>query len=240
MKIQIKQAIEKNMTSSKSLEAPEPILDKKTVKELTNREILKDEYKEFELGNDTYSMCFKSLHTVCAQKMELLPKDWQRCFQSAIFVFCIQALLLVMINLAFLDETMTIKSPTMVVTLGARFICSILMHLQVEGDVRQGQKMMKFATNHPEEFSMPKIAFMIGLMQFLGGFFCELACITFLSTLDKTIDVIIKFIALGSIAKIDDFYAAALPSENKVKKNAKKGEDAIFVSKHRRNIDRSE
>ena len=100
--------------------------------------------------------------------------------------------------------------------------------------------MMKFATNHPNEFTMPKLAFMIGLMQFLGGFFCELACITFLSTLDKTIEVIIKFIALGSIAKIDDFYAAALPPENKVKKNAKKGEEAICVSQHRRNIVRSE
>merc|ERR1712100_932685 len=73
-------------------------------------------------------------------------------------------------------------------------------------------------------------------MQFLGGFFCEIACITFLSTLDKTIDVIIKFIALGSIAKIDDFYAAALPDENKIKKNADDGADVMKITYHRRNI----
>ena len=33
-------------------------------------------------------------------------------------------------------------------------------------------------------------------------------------------DVIIKFIALGKIAMIDDMYAAAMPKENKLKRNA--------------------
>jgi hypothetical protein len=33
-------------------------------------------------------------------------------------------------------------------------------------------------------------------------------------------DVIIKFIALGKIAMIDDMYAAAMPRENKLKRNA--------------------
>ena len=79
--------------------------------------------------------------------------------------------------------------------------------------------MMKYAVNHPLEFNTPKIAFMIGLMQFLAGFLCEMACITFLSTQTATIDVLIKFLALTSIAKIDDFYAGALPDANKVKKN---------------------
>lgn len=98
--------------------------------------------------------------------------------------------------------------------------------------------MMKFVTNHPSEFNMPKVAFCVGLMQFLGGFACEVACITFLSTIDKTIDVIIKFIALGSIAKIDDFYAAALPPENKVKKNAALAAGAMKITKYQRNINR--
>jgi hypothetical protein len=108
----------------------------------------------------------------------------------------------------------------------------MLMHLNVEGDVRNGQKMMKYATNHPELFNLPKTAFCIGLMQFIGGLACEFACMFFLSTISKSIDVIIKFIALGSIAKIDDFYASALPEENKVKKN--KGRAELKISNHRR------
>jgi len=56
------------------------------------------------------------------------------------------------------------------------------MHLNVEGDVRNGQKMMKYSTNHPNDFNMPKIAFTVGLMQFIGGLACEFACLFYLST----------------------------------------------------------
>ncbi len=33
-----------------------------------------------------------------------------------------------------------------------RFICAILLHIQLEGEVRQGISMMKYSNNHPEEF----------------------------------------------------------------------------------------
>ena len=45
----------------------------------------------------------------------------------------------------------------------------------------------------------------------------ELACILYLGSINAEIDVIIRFIALGSIAKVDDFYYSALPAENRVK-----------------------
>jgi hypothetical protein len=52
------------------------------------------------------------------------------------------------------------------------------------------------------------------------------------TTLAAPIDVIIKFIALSSIASIDNFYGNALPGENKVKKNFAKGKPVF--TKHRR------
>jgi hypothetical protein len=97
--------------------------------------------------------------------------------------------------------------------MGARFVCSILMHLQVEGDVRQGLRMMKYVTNHPFDFSNPASAFFVAVMQILGGLFAEIACILYLSSIDTAIDIIIKFVALASIAKVDDFYASALPAD---------------------------
>jgi hypothetical protein len=136
-----------------------------------------------------------------------------------------------MVNFFLFGELEIIPAPTLE-TLTARFVCCMLMHLNVEGDIRNGQKMMKYTINHPESFNLPKIAFCIGLMQFIGGLACEFACIFFLSTISLSIDVIIKFIALGSIAKIDDFYASALPEENKVKKN--KGKANLKIENHRR------
>lgn len=42
-------------------------------------------------------MAFRGLHRESAKKMELMPKDWQRAFQSAFFVFIIQGILLTFI-----------------------------------------------------------------------------------------------------------------------------------------------
>ena len=91
---------------------------------------------------------------------------------------------------------------------------------------------MKYATNHPTEFYLPMIAWSIGFMQGIGGILCEIACVLFLSTIEDVLMIIIKFIALGSIAKIDDFYAAALPDENKVKKNRARAN--LEIKNHRR------
>lgn len=93
----------------------------------------------------------------------------------------------------------------------ARFVCAILMHLQVEGDIRNGLMMMKYAVNHRKAFRSPGRAYSIGFMQFVGGLGAELACVSFLCTQTDTIRTLTKFIALAFISKVDDFYAAALP-----------------------------
>ena len=46
-----------------------------------------------------------------------------------------------------------------------------------------------------------------------------MCCIIYLGSINTAIDVIIKFVALASIAKVDDIYAGALPEDgNKIKK----------------------
>ena len=107
--------------------------------------------------------------------------------------------------------------PMSATVLGTRFLCTILMHLQVEHDVSQGLRMMKYSTNHRSKFVEPNSAFAIGLMQTLGGIAAEFFCIIFLCSLEDPIEIIIRFIAFASIAKVDDFYANALPSGNRVK-----------------------
>jgi len=85
------------------------------------------------------------------------------------------------------------------------------MHLQVESDIRQGLVIMKYVIGHGNCFTNPTAAYMIGFMQLMGGIFAEIACVLFLSSLDDVIEIIIRFIALGSIAQVDDFYAASIP-----------------------------
>lgn len=131
-----------------------------------------------------------------------------------------------------LNISFTIVLPASVTVLGARFICTILMHLQVEGDVRQGLRMMKYNTNHRDQFIAPNTAFFIALMQTIGGLAAEIFCILYLCSINSPVDVIIRFVALASIAKVDDFYASALPAGNKVKGDS----SAYKITNHRRDI----
>ena len=89
--------------------------------------------------------------------------------------------------------------------------------------------MMKFVTNHADEFTNPYYAFEIALMQCLGGISAELFCIIFLCSLSDPITVLIRFIAFSSIGKIDNFYSAALPSEHKLHRPS----ETLIISKHR-------
>lgn len=181
-------------------------------------EELEDAKKTLDIGSDTYAKAFKALHSSAQRNMNLSRTEIYAAFYSALTVYTLQIILLTLIyGVIFGTSTATtIGFASTVQTMAARFICTIMMHLQVEGDERQALRLMKYSINNGDQFRNPGFAFAVGFMQFTGGFLCELACIFYLSTIDTTIDVIIRFIALGSIAKIDDFYAGALPSENKL------------------------
>ena len=91
--------------------------------------------------------------------------------------------------------------------------------------------MMKYVTNQPFDFSNPGSAFAVAMMQCFGGIAAEIACIVYLSSIDIAIDVIIKFVALASIAKVDNFYAEALPKDgNKIIKKTK----PLMIKVHKR------
>lgn len=96
--------------------------------------------------------------------------------------------------------------------------------------------MQKYAVNHPEEFLNPAVAWSMGFMQMFASILNEMSCIFYLASIDNPIDVIIRFIALGSISKIDSFYSASLPSTLNVKRN--KG--VLEFKNFRRTLNRSE
>lgn len=128
----------------------------------------------------------------------------------------------------FMESEKFLMMPAM--TLGImvpRILSSIMAHLNVEPDIRQGIAMMKYAVNHPQNFksndphiiSKRKVfyGFILGFSQATIGILVEIAIILFLSSLDSLLAIIMKFVALGAIVKFDDMYASALHSE-KIKK----------------------
>ena len=96
--------------------------------------------------------------------------------------------------------------------------------------------MMKYVTNHEKDFSNPYYAFLVALMQSLGGLASEFFCIIFLCSLEDPITILIRFIAFASIGKIDNFYAAALPSEHKLKREPAE----LHIKNHRFEVENEE
>ena len=113
-----------------------------------------------------------------------------------------------------------------------RLLSSIMMHLNVEPDIRGGLSIMKYACNHPRAFKMSQadkdrgkdvsqrrvfFGFFLGLCQAGVGFLVEFCVVVYLTSLTSLIDIIMKYISMASIARFDDMYASAI-YESRVKK----------------------
>ena len=102
------------------------------------------------------------------KELNLRPDEIHSAFEGVLFVFGIQIFMILfvlsVINGLVENVSFSVVLPDSIYTLGARFVCTILMHLQVEADVRQGLKMMKYVTNHSYDFMSPGTAFSIGMM----------------------------------------------------------------------------
>jgi len=178
-------------------------------------------------------MAFRAFHWDSAAELDLSATNVYNAYHSALFVAGIQWMMILFIAfMIWTYDTFEIKFPADLAVLAARFICTILMHLQVESDIRQGLRMMKYVLNHVDDFSGPVNAFFVGWLQMVGGLLAEIACIVYLCSINTPMDVIIRFIALGSIAKVDDFYASALPDDNRIKGKSK----PMYVKLHRREL----
>ena len=62
------------------------------------------------------------------------------------------------------------------------------------------------------------------------GLAAEVACVCFLATIQQPMTIVLKYMALASVAKVDDFFAGALDEANRIKGNAK----PLIIKHHRR------
>lgn len=69
-------------------------------------------------------------------------------FQNTIYVLLLQTLLVFLIWKAYTDDQYEVNDRQTLELMAARFIAAMMMHLNVEKDVRNGISMMKYAVNH--------------------------------------------------------------------------------------------
>ena len=88
------------------------------------------------LGDDTYALAFKALNLHVLQELELKITEVHNCVHSAFFVFGFQILMIFFVYSITKVDSFQILLPANVSVLVSRFLCSILMHITVESDIR--------------------------------------------------------------------------------------------------------
>ena len=90
-----------------------------------------------------------------------------------------------------------------------RLISAIVLHLNVEPEVQQGYKMMKYVLNHQWKFQYYKSAFMIGYLQMQICTLVELSNLFTIFVSSTTVsDVIANFLVILVISEFDDYFYA--------------------------------
>jgi hypothetical protein len=92
----------------------------------------------------------------------------------------------------------------------ARFVASMMMHINVEKDVRGGINMMKYAVNHPDNFNNVMPAFMLALNSTIISLIVEINVMIILSSMPNILGVVMKYVSLAAIANIPRFYYSSL------------------------------
>ena len=96
--------------------------------------------------------------------------------------------------------------PSSVWIVFARFVCGIVLHVQLSAELYQGLTMMKFAVNHPWKFEDYKVAYAVGFMQMSMVVIVEFVNFVALITNNAVLDVVMNFLALVVIAEFDDYF----------------------------------
>lgn len=94
--------------------------------------------------------------------------------------------------------------------MAARFVASMMMHINVEKDVRNGIQMMKYSVNHYKQFNNVFPAFLIGLNCTIISMIVEINVMIILSSLKDILGVVLKYVSLAAIANIPRFYIGSL------------------------------
>jgi hypothetical protein len=91
-----------------------------------------------------------------------------------------------------------------------RYICAVILHLSIEGEVNQAINMMKFTLYRTGSWKRRTPMFLVASMQLIGALCTETVNMLIICKFSSSTDIIQNLLAFGIIAEIDDLYALSL------------------------------
>ena len=134
---------------------------------------------------------------------------------NCVFIFLMQMGLTITIAYNFwkandITDPMLVKELQGFQILITRFICAIILHLQIEGEVLQAIKMMKFTIYRTGSWNRRLPQFLVATMQLFGALSTEIVNLFLMCSFTESTEVIMNLLAFAIIAEIDDLYAKSL------------------------------
>ena len=137
---------------------------------------------------------------------------------QVIFVWITQMMLCVILTYEMYinsidDSNALCEYPTGFWVIISRFLCAIVLHMQLSGELGQALDKMKFALNHSYLFKPGHgyaVAYMSGFCQAIMIFSVEMVNIISILSYADTLNVVICFLALAIVKDFDDFFYQSL------------------------------
>ena len=132
-------------------------------------------------------------------------------FYACLWIFGVELVIIAMIfqSVFFTSADFMIYTPNVEIYL-CRMICTVLLHMDLIEDVKQGLTMLSYLNTHSEEFEQYGTPFLIATMQLFGGLLAELTNLVMLATRDSVEYCITFFVAFHLLTNIDNIYAESV------------------------------
>ncbi len=121
--------------------------------------------KTLELREDFYAVTFVSMRHEVASHFKITKTMQGRNFYAILWIWLIEMTIIVIIFKSAVFDKMPfrIETPNVDVYI-TRFLATLLMHMNLIEDVKQGLNMILYLNTHPEEFSSTLIPFLCGFL----------------------------------------------------------------------------
>jgi hypothetical protein len=105
------------------------------------------------------------------------------------------------------DDPALQYSPFILLT---RFICAIILHLQIEPEICQSINLMRFSLYRTGNAGRKFPQFSVALMQFIGAMCTEIINMLVICREIDPSNIVQNLLAFGVICQIDDYYVETL------------------------------
>lgn len=92
----------------------------------------------------------------------------------------------------------------------ARFICGMVMHVSLQGDLMLGMRMMKYSVNHSWKFNSWHQAFLAGFLQTVTVIIVEIVNLIAILHQNEIVDLVMDFMALVIISHFGNYFYTAV------------------------------